>query len=51
MKIPFLAIFLGHYSSGLVNSQWRENIFWTGGAENIKYKFYFASKFPSICIN
>jgi len=32
-------------------SQRRGNVFWTGGAENIKYKFRFAKKWPIICIN
>jgi len=32
-------------------TQWCGNDFWTGGAENIKYKFRFAPKLPSIGIN
>jgi len=32
--------------------QWSRNVFWTGReAEDTKYKFRFAPKLPSICIN
>jgi len=34
------------------SSQWRRNELWTEkGSENIKYKFRFAPKLPTICIN
>jgi len=48
----FVTILIQHSHKKLKSNcveQWRGNVFWTGeGAENIKYKFRFAKKWPII---